>query len=101
MLSTLQIQIRENEATLSTMMPDTPELEGIRSLPGMEPTLAAVVVNETRRHQPLPQCPEALWLRRTLPLHQQQRRQDLPRQAHEQLQPVVGVGDMWKPLGWR
>jgi len=46
MLRNYQAHIKEDEAALSLMMSDTPEQERIRSLPGMGPILAAVVVNE-------------------------------------------------------
>lgn len=46
MLRSLQARIAEDEATLKTMLEDSPELGFIRSLPGMGPILSAVVVSE-------------------------------------------------------
>lgn len=46
MLKSLQLRVKEDECALSEMMQHTPALAQVRSLPGMGPILAAVVVNE-------------------------------------------------------
>lgn len=46
MLRTVGLRIAEDEKTLAHMLAETPELERVRSIPGMGPILAAVVVSE-------------------------------------------------------
>ena len=64
LLKELAVRIHEDEQNLEGLVQESPALNYVRSLPGMGPILAAVVVGRDRRHRALPLGSEALWLRR-------------------------------------
>ena len=67
-------------------------LHHVRSLPGMGPILAAVVVTEIDTIERFPSRAEALWICWALSLDEQQWRQDLPGQTAAPMQQMAALG---------
>ena len=93
LLDELQARIKEDEKLLKQMHGEHPLLGHILSLPGMGPILGAVVINEIDDISRFTSAQKFCGYAGLCPPHdQQQRRQDVQRQAFQALQQMAAVG---------
>ena len=92
LLKELAVRIREDEKTLEGLLEQSLALQHVRSLPGMGPILAAVVVSEIDGIERFRSAQKLCGYAGIVSFHQQQRGQDFSRQTATTLQQMASLG---------
>ena len=92
LLKELAMRIHEDEKALEGLLQESPALNYVRSLPGMGPILAAVVVSEIDGIERSPSAQKLCGYAGLCPSTPQQRGQDFSRQTATTLQQMAPLG---------
>jgi transposase len=98
-LKELAGRIGEDEKALEGLLQESLALNYVRSLPGMGPILAAVVVTEIDGIERFPSAQKLCGYAGPVSVHPQQRGQDFSRQTTTTLQQMAPLAPSSRPLG--